>query len=256
MSAASSSSTHQASPFAYDDRVHSRRKVFRIILIGLGLGTLVSWGILRYTMRPPYPFMAGSSLLYVQLNPADSGEAWLTYATREPVGRLIDHAGLEFGPSVIPDTLVAVTKETPGAYPGHVIGADGKPNETYWLKTAATFRRGQVQVDVGHCFAEYVDAGIEGRVPMWLKEHSMISIRRRANAADRFHAALFGLRYPGLRSSDAEMFASRENQHLTIASLRQQALAEREARIAADPALSTTIRILGLRSAMPWLRKR
>ncbi|MCC7435703.1 MAG: hypothetical protein IT363_13535 [Methanoregulaceae archaeon] len=239
-----------------------RRKLAVFALAGSGLGTVLAWGVLKYTTRAPYPFMAGSDLVFVQLNPTDSTEAWLFYASEDQAAQVIKDAGLDFGPSDGQDSIAILQRVEPGAYTSTMRGPDGEPREVYLLKSAATFRTGPLQVEISdRPFLDLHDAGIMGRVPEWPKGQVMIAIRRPALTVDRFHSGLFSLRHPGLPTTAASMFSSRQIQMAESMSRAGYSIAERTAehvaRAKSDPQYRMETYITGLKaSCIPFLRRR
>jgi hypothetical protein len=239
-----------------------RRRLLVFGFGGIGLGTLIAWGVLKYTTRAPYPFMAGSDLVFVQLNPTDSTEAWLFYSSEDQAAQVIQNAGLDFGPSDGQDSIAILQRDAPGAYTSTMRGPDGEPREVYLLKSAATFRTGPVQVEIiDHPFLDLHDAGIMGRVPEWPKGQLMIAIRRPALTVDRFHSGLFSLRHPGLPTTAASMFSSRQTQMAELMSNAQFSITEQNAEIwaraKADPQFRMENYITGLKaSCIPFMRRR
>jgi len=205
--------------------------------------------------------MAASDLVFVQLNPADTSEAWLFYATQSGVAQVIEDAGLDLGPSDGQDSNVILVRDAPGAYKSTMRGSDGEPREVYLLKTAATFRAGSVQVEIiEHPFLDLHDAGIMGRVPEWPKGQVMIAIRRPALTMDRFHSGLFSLRHSGLPTTAASMFTSRQVQMAESMSragfsFPEQA-AEHAARVKSDPQYGRESFVNGLSYRIPFMRRR
>lgn len=215
------------------------RRRLRIAILASPILLAIVGGIVL--TRPPYAFAAGAELWLTQLNPSDPDEVWLFYAHPEKPPGIVYDARKELKADPTHEFRMLVPEGTRGSTPydpldggapvnfdpnltkGKFVFTPAEPTPSPWpmpapsqvcavATTRASFYLGPTQVLIDSGNEKFLGSEMLHSTSAWPKDHTLIAIRKPANALEKMRAWIASIQWRGLpASAEDEVFKGLEN---------------------------------------------